>query len=253
MRRLPTKKELKRLYCIENKSFREISELYGYSRVTINKLYYKYGFSRKSRHKYKPGQRIGRLIVNKYIGKVIDENDKIKYCWECICDCGKMVEFTYSQLRKNKSCRCLQYFNEGNISIACWNTQKRNAAKRKIAHSITIDEAWEIFLAQNKKCYFSGLPIDIKNNFAKSGKKAKEFTASLDRLDNNLGYTKENCVWVHKNINTMKSSLPVDEFVALCHLISKKHKTNKTVTISNVSVHDKERIKDREENSNEKG
>lgn len=41
----------------------------------------------------------------------------------------------------------------------------------------------------------------------------------MDRIDSNVGYTKENVQWVHKRINIMKQNLQEDEFLYLCKLI----------------------------------
>jgi hypothetical protein len=49
-------------------------------------------------------------------------------------------------------------------------------------------------------------------------------TASLDRIDNNKGYTKDNIQWLHKNINLMKHCFDQKYFIELCNLISEKNK-----------------------------
>lgn len=53
---------------------------------------------------------------------------------------------------------------------------------------------WELFLKQRGKCALTGedLKLGYKNNQ----------TASLDRIDNSIGYEKNNIQWVHKDINT---------------------------------------------------
>ena len=47
-------------------------------------------------------------------------------------------------------------------------------------------------------------------------------TASLDRKNSNLDYTKENIQWVHKDVNYMKMSLNEKYFIKLCKLISRR-------------------------------
>lgn len=69
--------------------------------------------------------------------------------------------------------------------------------------SITGDDAWKIYQAQNGKCALSGVPIDFKG----------VATASLDRINSDLGYTKDNVWWVHKTVNRMKWVLKVKDFV----------------------------------------
>jgi hypothetical protein len=45
-------------------------------------------------------------------------------------------------------------------------------------------------------------------------------TASLDRINNKLGYVKGNVHWVHKDINLMKQCFDLDHFVKMCELVS---------------------------------
>lgn len=49
-------------------------------------------------------------------------------------------------------------------------------------------------------------------------KKSTDFdsTASLDRRNNNIGYTKSNIIWVHKNVNFMKADFTEREFLDIC-------------------------------------
>ena len=45
-------------------------------------------------------------------------------------------------------------------------------------------------------------------------------TASLDRIDNSLGYTLENTQWVHQDLNFMKNKLPESKFINWCKIVS---------------------------------
>ena len=49
-------------------------------------------------------------------------------------------------------------------------------------------------------------------------------TASLDRIDSNLGYVKGNVQWVHKHINVMKNIFNQDMFIFLCNQVTKTNK-----------------------------
>lgn len=94
-----------------------------------------------------------------------------------------------------------------------------NGAKRRgIIFEITIDDMWNKFKEQNGKCALSGL--DIK--FPSFGEKATKQTASLDRINSDIGYIKENIQWLHKDVNKMKWELDQDRFLYLCKLITTK-------------------------------
>jgi len=44
----------------------------------------------------------------------------------------------------------------------------------------------------------------------------------MDRIDNDLGYTKENIQWVHKDVNAMKSNFKEKYFLKICKLIVRR-------------------------------
>lgn len=51
-------------------------------------------------------------------------------------------------------------------------------------------------------------------------KKAKESTASLDRIDSSKPYVKDNVQWVHKVVNNMKWDFDQNEFIEWCKIIA---------------------------------
>jgi len=150
----------------------------------------------------------------------------------CICDCGNSHSVSKSHLRSGKitHCGCDSYLGakhhqwkgSGDISGDFWyshvvrsaNGSKGNRTVKEL--TITIEEAWNIFLAQNKKCALSGILL----NFPKKSKD-KNYNASLDRIDSSKGYITGNIQWVHKHINLMKNKFDNQYFIDMCKLISK--------------------------------
>ena len=65
---------------------------------------------------------------------------------------------------------------------------------RSKSWNISIEDAGDVLKEQNYKCALSGIPILANGDFDK-------ITASLDRIDNSIGYEKNNIQWVNKNIN----------------------------------------------------
>lgn len=107
----------------------------------------------------------------------------------------------------------------GEIPITYWNNLLSNARQRNLEVTITIETAWRLFLQQNRKCCLTGLSLLLND-------KMKRVTASLDRIDSNLGYTVENAQWIHKDVNRMKSVLPQDVFTSYAMLISTRDQAN---------------------------
>lgn len=62
-----------------------------------------------------------------------------------------------------------------------------------------------------------------------TGKKYNKLTvtASLDRIDSNKGYNKENIQWVHKYINKMKMDFNQDYYIEMCRKVSNYENFNK--------------------------
>ena len=146
--------------------------------------------------------------------------------WECRCDCGKTKVVQGCHLRNGhiKSCGCLQYrYGEDNkswkgykeIPMKFFSSIVSNARARKIPFEVTIQQVWDLFLAQGRKCALSGLPIVFGANHGRV-----KGTASLDRRDSSSGYTLDNVQWVHSRINNMKWDMPQSEFLSLCQSVS---------------------------------
>lgn len=97
------------------------------------------------------------------------------------------------------------------IPISWFNSKTRRAKQRDYEFTLTIEDIWDIYIAQNKVCALSGVPIDFKG------------TASLDRIDNSQGYVRENIQIVHKDVNYMKYIYSQDYFIKICNLVASKH------------------------------
>lgn len=152
-----------------------------------------------------------------------DRFGKIRY--RCQCDCGREKVLEGSRVSRGiiKSCGCLRlrtgkhsprFKGYEEILGEFWCHIQRNAKKRKIIFDITIQQAWRLFLQQNRVCALSGLPISFQKSIH-----ATLGTASLDRIDSTRGYTLDNIQWVHKDINWMKQDYSQEEFLNYCRLV----------------------------------
>lgn len=151
--------------------------------------------------------------------------------WECLCDCGNTRVYGADHITRKKqpvkSCGCKKrnkgsehrdWKGVGEISGDWWSTHvtrelRKGNNRHRVSCTVTIDQGWELFLTQNKKCALSGVPLFF-------GKKGKDNSASLDRIDNAKGYELGNVQWVHKHVNFMKRDLDQSYFIELCKKIS---------------------------------
>lgn len=106
------------------------------------------------------------------------------------------------------------------IPVAWFNSKTRRAKQRDYEFTITIEDIWDIYIAQDKVCALSGVPIDFNG------------TASLDRIDNSQGYVRENIQIVHKDVNYMKYIYSQDYFIKMCNLVASKHNVESDEKIS---------------------
>jgi hypothetical protein len=175
--------------------------------------------------------------------KIVSEHSKTRnghYRYTCECECGNIANILLTHLRQGntKSCGCDKPIGNmhpnwkgyGDISGDFWfNHIVRSARGLKgrrnpVELSITIEDSWNLFLMQDKKCALSGLKL----TFPKS-QKDKSYTASLDRIDSSKGYTIDNVQWVHKDINIMKNKYSQNYFINMCKLINEYETTSKAV------------------------
>jgi hypothetical protein len=165
------------------------------------------------------GVRYGKLTVVKW-SHYGQNNCKM---WECICDCGNTTFVSTSNLRNGSttSCKCNQYkkkeehyYYNGfkDITGSRWNNTVWSARCRNLTFNITKEFVWELINKQNFKCKISGLPITFKDN-----------SASIDRLDNSIGYEENNIQLVHKDINRMRNSYTLEYFIQICKLVANTH------------------------------
>ena len=171
------------------------------------------------------GQIFGKLTVVK-----CHSNPKGRPRWFCLCDCGNScIVLTQSLIiGRTRSCGCLQkeytdstYMGGKYITGTEFSIIKRAAKERNLEFSITIEDIESIYTKQSKKCALSGIDI-VFNSRCKQGKIVRGY-ASVDRIDNNLGYTQDNIQIVHQDVNYAKQCLSQSDFIRLCNLIARKH------------------------------
>ena len=110
-----------------------------------------------------------------------------------------------------------QWLGFENISKKAWSNKIRSARIRHLSFSLTIEDAWQLFLAQKGRCAVTGQKLYFGDRYSFS----KIATASLDRIDSKKGYTLDNVQWTHSDINKkLKGSLSMEELVQWCAKIS---------------------------------
>jgi hypothetical protein len=154
-------------------------------------------------------------------------------------DCGKIIIYEnnssyYSAYRRNsvcKSCRSVRAnksSKRNNIGEknAFWKGYKdipfhwfskyflRKGKKR--SGDITIEQVYNLWIKQDKKCKLSGLDIDFI-------RRDNGVSASIDRIDSSKEYTIDNIQLVHKDINLMKNYFNQEYFISICKMVTNNY------------------------------
>jgi hypothetical protein len=174
----------------------------------------------------------GKQIGDWYVICRAPNNKKMNSRFWCECKCGyitMVVSYSLVNSKGSRKCkRCVsklprkkresKYFKD--IPFRYWISVVNSAKKRSLVFNITIEQAYDLYLKQNKRCKLTDLEIrfdtsKLKNHYFNS--------ASLDRIDSSRGYTLDNIQWVHKDVNKMKSNLSSERFFELCALVTKNN------------------------------
>jgi hypothetical protein len=153
------------------------------------------------------------------------------YYWLCQCECGNTKEVEavcFYGVNNVRSCGCfrkeLQNTTEwkrknvvvGSAFQRVLTQYKQNAKNRNIPWELTEEEFRTL---TSSPCHYTGaLPANVKK--CKSG---EEYVYNgVDRVDNNKGYTTENCVACCTEINLMKLDMTQEHFLELCFSVSER-------------------------------
>lgn len=153
------------------------------------------------------GKLFGKL---KATGKY-EKKDR-RYFWECICDCGnKKTKFIVASdlvSGHTRSCGCMQLKSVTTHSLsyskfyAIWrnmkqrcNNKNHQAYKYYGGRGIIYDPRWNNFLKFKKDMYQAY--VFAKKKYRKELTKTNSI--SIERIDNNGNYCKDNCCWIPLN------------------------------------------------------
>lgn len=157
------------------------------------------------------GKRFHKLLVVENMG-----HDKHSHrLWKCLCDCGNYTVVTTSNLNgTTHSCGCIQ-------------------TVQFITHGMTDTRIYQIWSDMKTRCdnpdnnFYNdyggrGISYDLKwktfEGFLEDMQEGYSDDLTLDRVDVNGGYTKQNCRWATKSVqshNRRKRSQTLFNYIGL--------------------------------------
>lgn len=175
------------------------------------------------------GKKFNKLTVTNFNGRERDGKGRTYLYWDCLCDCGNKVVILSGRLTsgRTKSCGC--YRSESRIGKTrlpdntstkntLFKTYLKGAETRNLSFNLSFEQFLN-FLSQD--CFYCGKsPSNVV-----TGRKGNSdyYYNGIDRVDNNIGYIKENCVPCCKICNAAKTNLTIEEFFLFIKNVYEKH------------------------------
>lgn len=162
------------------------------------------------------GEQFGKLTVLSFSHCDVHEQYSRSY-WNCLCECGNVVEVRRDHLTRGKtrSCGCLRSekrgyrTDEGHTSLVkLFSNYKSSAKVRNLPFELTFEQFKEL---SEQNCFYCGCPPSSFYNVKDAN--GGVLYNGIDRVDSSNGYTLDNVVTACGICNRAKLDMNQSEFL----------------------------------------
>mgnify|MGYP007086710815 CR=1 FL=1 len=167
--------------------------------------------------------------------RISSDNRKLLHV---ICKCGS-IDFKqerYLKIGRTTSCKSCSAKKTakkfpppilrtgfGDLSGTHYIAIRSGALRRGIRFDLSPEYLWRMFEKQKGKCALTNLDLTLNRSLKKQNVNWDVITASVDRINSDIGYVDGNVWWVHKEVNRLKNDYSLEELLYWCKLLVNRH------------------------------
>lgn len=138
--------------------------------------------------------------------------------WLCECDCGNQRLVIACDLKNGNHKSCGKCHYHIFIQNSFWGEIQKQAKRRGYEFSLTKDYLYDLWIKQDGKCAISGVKLHMPAKAREQ--RGPKCTASIDRIDNAVGYVVNNVQWVLKDVNRMRREYTIEDYISICKKVA---------------------------------